>query len=92
MVYNVMKRLKNNESMAPKPICGRPTKRTKEMLRTLCSMYGSDPFISYRKAAENLGVDKTTVGRAISQLGMKSYVRRIRCMVSSNSKQKRIER
>ena len=91
-VYNVKKRLENNESLAPKPICGRPSKRDKEFLSILCSMYGSDPFMSYRKAAENLGVDKTTIGRAISQLGMKSFVRRIRCMVSANGKQKRLER
>ena len=91
-VYNVMKRLQNNESLAPKPISGRPPKRDKEFLSILCSLYGSNPFMSYRMAAENLGVDKNTIGRAVSQLGMKSFVRRIRCLVSAKGKEKRLER
>ena len=91
-VYTVRNLLKNNQSLAPKPISGRPPKRDKEFLGLLCNLYGADPFISYRTAAENLGVSRTTVGDAIHQLGMRSYVKRIRCMVSANGKQKRLER
>ena len=87
-----MKRLEENESLAPKPRCGRPRKRTKEFLSALCSLYGSDSMVSYRTAAVQLGVDKMTIGRAVGQLGMKSYVRRVRCLISTGAKHKRVER
>ena len=86
--------MKNNESLEAKTVNnpGRPRIRSKEFLSSICHAYGADPFLSYTKAADGLGVGKMTISRSIHQLGLKSYVRRIRCLISTNAKQKRVER
>ena len=94
LVYKVKKMMKNNESLEAKTINnpGRPRIRSKEFLSSICHAYGADPFLSYTKAADGLGVGKMTISRSIHQLGLKSYVRRIRCLISTSAKQKRVER
>ena len=86
--------MKNNESLESKTVNnpGRPRIRTKDFLSTICHVYGADPFLSYTVAANELGVGKMTISRSIHQLGLKSYVRRVRCLISDGAKLKRVER
>ena len=70
LVYKVKKMIENNESLAPKTAPGGTRIRNKEFLRNICAMYGADPFMSFTKGAEELGVDRTTVGSAVRELGM----------------------
>ena len=92
LVYKVKKMVMNGESLAPKTSPGRPRKVTAEFLSTMCSTYGADPFHSYAKTAEENGVCRSTVGKAVRELGMKSYIRRVRCLISTTAREKRVER
>ena len=92
LVRMVKKMVEKGESLAPKTSPGRPRKITAEFLNTMCSTYGADPFHTYSKTAEETGVSKTTVGRAVRELGMKPYIRRVRCLISSAARERRVER
>ena len=63
-----------------------------ELLKIIDEMYGEDPTLSMVHVAKVLGVGYTTVGQAIKDLGMKSYVRRVRALISAKAKLKRVER
>ena len=61
-------------------------------------MYGEDPTISMHQVAKELRVQdlarvtRQTIASAIKQLGMRSYVRRVRALISAKAKVKRVER
>ena len=92
LVYRVKKMMMKGESLAPKTSPGRPRKANADFLSALCSIYGADPFHTYSKTAQETGVSKMTVSRGIKDLGMKPYIRRVRCLISTSAREKRVER
>ena len=92
LVYRVKKLIMKGESLVPKSSPGRPRKITSEFLSAMCSTFGADPFHSYTKTAQENGVCKATVSKAIRELGMKHYIRRVRCLISTSAREKRVER
>ena len=62
------------------------------MIRVLKETYEADPMVSYGYTAKQLGVSRKTVSRGLGELGMKSYVRRYRALISSGAMVKRVER
>ena len=55
-------------------------------------MYGENPMASYHHTAKELEVSRWTVSRAVKDLGMKSFVRRCRALISEKARVKRVER
>ena len=98
LVYRVIKLMRENpdsddeRDMAVKPRPGRPSKRCPEMLRVLDEAYKADPMVSYVQMGKRLGVSRKTVSRGVGDLGMRSYVRRYRALISSGAMVKRVER
>ena len=62
------------------------------MIRILKETYEADPMVSYGYTAKQLGVSRKTVSRGLGDLGMRSYVRRYRALISSGAMVKRVER
>jgi hypothetical protein len=60
---------------------------TDNFLNDLHCKIEADPSRSIRKLAKDLNVSRMTVLRAVGQLGLKSYVRRRRQLLSESSKQ-----
>ena len=48
--------------------------------------------VSYVFTAKQLGVSRHTVSRGLGDIGMRSYVRRFRALISANAMVKRVER
>ena len=48
--------------------------------------------VSYVFTAKQLGVSNDTVRRGLADVGMRSYVRRYRALISANATVKRVER
>ena len=51
-----------------------------------------DPTVSYVQTAKQLGVSRQTVSRGLGDVGLRSYVRRYRALISSGAMVKRVER
>ena len=62
------------------------TLSTSDFLRIVDAMYGEDPTLSMVHVAKELEVGYTTVAQAIKDLGMRSYVRRVRALISAKAK------
>ena len=97
LVYKVIKMMKQNpdggdRAMAIEPRNGRPRKRTPELIKILKETYEADPLVHYSFTAKQLGVSKQTVSRGLADIGMKSFIRRYRALISTGSKVKRVER
>ena len=98
LVYKVNKLMKEaweadmDPDLAVKLGAGRPRKRSPELLRVLEETYNEDPMISYTFMAKQLGVSATTISRGVGDLGMKSYVRRYRALITEGAMVKRVER
>ena len=73
-------------------ICLQINSLTSELLGIVDAMYGGDPTLSMVHVAKKLRVERQlpvgrhTVARAIRDLGMRSYVRRVRALISAKAK------
>ena len=68
-------------------------KRTKTFLAGLKRTLKSDPSQPMSKLAQKRSVSRSTISRAVKEdLGMKSYVRRVRNLLTTRSKALRAER
>ena len=74
------------------PGAGRPLKRTPEFLRVLKETFTADPMLHYSFVASQLSVSKKTISRGVRDLGMRSYIRRHRALITKNGKVIRVER
>ena len=97
-VYRVNKLMKeahleNRETdLAVKLGAGRPLKRTPEFLRVLKEIFTEDPELHYSFVASQLSVSKNTISRGVKDLGMRSYIKRCRALITTNGKVIRVER
>ena len=73
-------------------ITANSTLPTSEFLKTIDELYGEDPTLSMVHVSKKVGVNERTIRRAIRDLGMSSYVRRVRALISAKARVKRVER
>lgn len=93
-VYDVVKRLKDGRGIEHKP-CGphKAKKRTKTFLAGLKRSIKANPAVSIRAHAARRGVSRKTMSKAIKEdLGLKSYVRGRRHLLTEKMKAVRLER
>ena len=65
---------------------------TSDFLKTIDEIYGEDPTVSMVRVSKQVGVNERTIRRTLRDLGLKSYVRRVRALISAKAKVKRVER
>ncbi|XP_059094623.1 uncharacterized protein LOC131889516 [Tigriopus californicus] len=93
LVYDVRRMVKEGKSLERTKGSGGHNKIiTDNFLNDLHCKIEADPSRSIRKLAKDLNVSRMTVLRAVGQLGLKSYVRRRRQLLSESSKNSRLER
>ncbi|QQP55790.1 Uncharacterized protein FKW44_000237 [Caligus rogercresseyi] len=87
-----VKKLKDEgQDLGKKPGSGgHNKKRTAEFLADLSDTIEASPTTSTRKQAKNLGVSKDTIRNAVQDLGLVSYVRIRRQLLSDASKETRV--
>ena len=91
--YRIKKMKEAGESLARRSGSGGLNKIINEdFLVGLSSEIEADPTRSMRKLAKDLGVSEFTIRNAVGQLGLHSYVRRRRQLLSTTSKNSRVER
>ncbi|QQP54836.1 Uncharacterized protein FKW44_007804, partial [Caligus rogercresseyi] len=91
LVSNVKKLKDEGQDLGRKPCSGgHNKKRTAEFLADLSDTIAASPTTSMRKQAKNLGVSKDTIRNAVQDLGLVSYVRRRRQLLSDASKETRV--
>ena len=92
-VYAIRQAMVDGKGMQRKPgSCGQ-TKRTNKFLRDLEAKIAQDPTKSMRRLASELKVAPGTVRRAVkSDLGLKSYARTPRHLLTEAMKTRRLER
>ena len=73
-------------------ITANSTLPTSEFLKMIDELYGEDPTLSMVHVSKKVGVNERTIRRAIRDLGMSSYVRRVRALISAKARVKRVER
>ena len=61
-------------------------------MKTIDEIYGEDPSLSMVHVSKKMGVNERTIRRAVRDLGMRSYVRRVRALITTKAKAKRVER
>eukprot|EP00095_Tigriopus_kingsejongensis_P001141 maker-scaffold572_size133628-snap-gene-0.11 protein:Tk01141 transcript:maker-scaffold572_size133628-snap-gene-0.11-mRNA-1 annotation:"similar to H28G03.4" len=93
-VYDVVKRLKDGRGIEHKP-CGphKAKKRTKTFLAGLKRSIKANPAVSIRAHAARRGLSRKTMAKAIKEdLGLTSYVRGRRHLLTEKMKAVRLER
>lgn len=91
LVYKVKNLKENNMGLARRPGSGGHNKKRTELFLTgLLSEIMVDPTQSMRKLGKELGVSKTTIRNAVGDLGLFSYVRRRRQLLSEKTKEMRV--
>ena len=93
-VYNIRKSINNGNGVQRKPGSGGANKkRNPDFLKALKAKVAKDPTISMCKMASELDVDPSTVRMAIhDDLGLKSYARTPRHLLTESMKARRLER
>ena len=91
LVSKVKKLKDEGQDLGRKPGSGgHNRKRTVEILADLSNTIKASPTTSMRKQAKNLGVSKDTIRNAVRDLGLVSYVRRRRQLLSDATKEARV--
>jgi len=93
-VRNIRKAINDGVGIRRKPGSGGGGKKTdKAFLETLAAKINKDPTTSMRKLAAELQVDPKTVRKAVQQdLGLKSYVRTPKHLLTDSMKARRLKR
>ena len=93
-VFNVKKKMSKNESLSwVKGSGGHNKKQNQEMINSVSTKIAKDPTTSIRKMAAELEVTPWTVKRVVNEdLGLKSFARPIRHLLTEKMKEKRLER
>jgi len=92
-VYKVKAIFKTKGTLQRKPGSGgHNKKRTEEFLTGLACEIEASPTTSIRKLAKELNVSRTTISKAVKNLGAYSYVRRRRQLLSEKTKQARVKK
>ena len=92
-VERVRQRKNEGQSLERKPGSGGHNKIvTEEFLAGLACKIEADPTRSMRKTAKDLNVSEGTIRNAVGLLGLHSYVRRRRQLLSAATKERRVER
>ncbi len=93
VVYRIRKKKKAGESLARKPGSGGKNKIIdQDFLLHLAVEIEADPTRSMRKMSKDLSVSEFTIRKAVGQLGLHSYVRRRRQLLSKSTNNIRVER
>ena len=80
-------------SFERKPGSGQPPGiRTEDFLCGLAAKIEADPTKSMQKLTLDLEVDEKTIRNAVKDLGLKSYIRRRRQLLTAKSKASRVEK
>lgn len=93
-VYVIAKSKKGDNSIARKEGSGgHNKKRDKTFLRDLKTKIEADPTTSMNRLAKTMEVDHRTIRRAVNDdLGLKSYTRTLRHLLTAGMKEKRLAR
>ena len=91
-VYKVKNMMNNGDDLSRKPGSGGHNKKVDEdFLTGLSAEIEADPTRSMRKLAKDLNVSEWTIRQAVGELGLHSYVRRRRQLLSNNAQISRVE-
>ena len=92
LVFKIQQLKRKGKSTGVEQRSGRPRKRVPELLDLVEATYEDDPTVTYVQTAKKLGVSRWTIAEAVKDVGMQGYVRSFRALITTKSKQKRIER
>ncbi len=91
-VYMVKRKHESGEGLARKPGSGGLNKKlTAEVLADLLAKIKADPIRSMQKLAKELNVHEKTVRTAVGKLGLHSYMRRRRQLLTKTSRERCVE-
>lgn len=91
-VSRVWERYKASGTVERKATATHNKKRTEEFLANLENEIKDDPGKSMRAHAREKGVAERTIRRAVSDLGLKSYGRQVKQLLTTKNKESRVER
>ena len=91
-IYRIKKRFEAGEDVVHRKKAGGFLKMTEEKVADLKARVQGDPTRSFRKLAKDMSVSRRTVSKTVKNLGMTSYVRRPRQLLTSVAKEKRFSR